>query len=83
MVSFRKRMTSRTDDKQTTAIEMEPLQRKSTAVAVDVPGDDVATDTPENTEAGWSSILLAIFKILVLGIAVFIYDIYSKLNDEK
>ena len=78
MVSFRKRRSSRTDDKQGTVIEMEPLNEKPTAVAVDVPSDDVDTDTPENTEAGWSSILLAIFKILVLGIAVFIYDIYSK-----
>ena len=82
MVSFPKRRTSRTDDKQTTAVEMEPLNEKSTAVVVDVPGDNVEADT-EDTEAGWSSILLAIFKILVLGIAVFIYDIYSKLNDEK
>ena len=78
MVSFRKRRSSRTDDKQGTVIEMEPLNEKPTAVAVDVPSDNVDTDIPENTEPGWSSILLAIFKILMLGIAVFIYDIYSK-----
>ena len=78
MVSLWKRRTSRTDNERTTAAEMKPLTEKSTIVAVDVPSNDVDTDTPESTEAGWSSILLAIFKILVLGIAVFIYDIYSK-----
>ena len=78
MVSFRKRRTSRTDDQQTTHAEMVPLQKISTAVEVDTTSDDVKNKTPKDTERGWSSILFAVFKILTLGIAVFIYDIYSK-----
>ena len=73
--AFRKRRTSRTDDQQTTQTERMPLQNISTAVEGDTPNDDVENETPERQ---WSSILFAVFKILTLGIAVFIYDIYSK-----
>ena len=77
-VSVRKRKTPTAYDEQTEPIEMVPLKEMSTTVEVDSPMDDVETEPPESTEAGWSSILFAIFKILTLGIAVFVYDIYSK-----
>lgn len=76
--AFRKRRTSRTDDQQTTHTERMPLQNIPTAVEGDTPSDDVENKMPKDTERGWSSILFAVFKILTLGIAVFIYDIYSK-----
>ena len=59
-----------------TAIEMTPLKEPSATVADTT--DDLEIESPEETEAGWSSILFAVLKILILGIAVFIYDIYSK-----
>ena len=57
---------------------MVALKEMSTTVEVDSPRDCVETEPPESTDAGGSSILFAIFKILTLGIAVFVYDIYSK-----
>ena len=49
----------------------------STAEEV-VTSDNIEIETTDNTDAGWKSILIAVLKILILGIAVFIYDIYSK-----
>ena len=32
----------------------------------------------EETSAGWGTMLFNFFKILLLGVAVFVYDIYGK-----
>ena len=57
---------------------MTPLKEHSPTAGIAVTIDDLENESPEETEAGWSSILFAVLKILILGIAVFIYDIYSK-----
>ena len=77
-VSFRKRRTSLADNKESIAVEKEPLKEQSTAVDVDTVSNNDDIETQEEPEITWSSILFAVLKILILGIAVFIYDIYSK-----
>ena len=69
---------SPTDNKKMTAIEMTPLKEPLATAEINVTTDDLENESPEETEAGWSSILFAVLKILILGIAIFIYDIYSK-----
>ena len=61
-----------------TAIEMTPLKEPLATAEINVTTDDLENESPEETAAGWSSILFAVLKILILGIAIFIYDIYSK-----
>ena len=63
-------------------VEKEPLKKQSTAVDVDTVGNNEDIETQEEPGTAWSSILFAVLKILILGIAVFIYDIYSKSNDQ-
>ena len=75
--SFRKRRPFPANYKQTTSIEMKNHAENSTAEEV-VTSDNIEIETTDNTDAGWKSILIAVLKILILGIAVFIYDIYSK-----
>ena len=69
------------DNKEGIAVEKEPLKEQSTAVDVDTVSNNEDIETQEEPEFTWSSILFAVLKILILGIAVFIYDIYSKSND--
>ena len=52
----------------------------STAKEVDITSNNIEIETTENKDAGWKSVLIAVLKILILGVAVFIYDIYSKLE---
>ena len=76
--SFRKRRPFPANYKQTTSIEMKNHAENSTAEEVVITSDNIEIETTDNTDAGWKSILIAVLKILILGIAVFIYDIYSK-----
>ena len=50
----------------------------SAAEEVVITSNNIEIETTDNSDAGWKSILIAVLKILILGIAVFIYDIYSK-----
>ena len=69
------------DSKESIAVEKEPLKEQSIAVDVDTVSNNEDIETQGEPETDWSSILFAVLKILILGIAVFIYDIYSKSND--
>ena len=69
------------ENKESVSVEKEPLKEQSTAVDVDTVSNNEDIETPEEPGTAYSSILFAVLKILILGIAVFIYDIYSKSND--
>lgn len=85
-VSIHKQHPKTVGKDDNTSIEMEPFKNPAPAVTVDATNENIENqgkmeenEGQEQGEVGWGTMLFNFFKILLLGVAVFSYDIYGTL----